>query len=384
MARPRRENGAGTEPKQGANGRWWLKVSYRDPETDDLERTTIRGASQGEVLSKKKEFLRSIEAGVKPKAKKMTLQEWLDTWLEVNKISSVSGKSYIIYQTIIDNHIKDTALGKKDIDKVKRVDIQRFINEKGETVAPSYIGQIKAVLADALNVAELDHLILRNPCKKIKLPQVEKEEIHPLNQEEVKKLLDTGGSGSALYNIIFFTLHTGVRRGEVCGIRWTDIDFKNKRIEIKQQAKVDRTHDKKPYLGKLKTKSSYRTIPIGNRLIEVLKWHQAQQNRLKNDLGEAYNDLDLVFCEPDGNITYPNTLDSRFTRLMAKTPIERRTFHQLRHTFASVAISQGLNIKAISKILGHAKTSITLDVYGHLLPGDAETVTQAVAAYYGV
>ncbi|MDR7865783.1 MAG: tyrosine-type recombinase/integrase [Sporomusaceae bacterium] len=377
----RRENGAGTEPKQDANGRWWLKISYRDPDTDDLKRTTIRGAGQNEVLAKKKDFLKSIDLGVKPNVKKQNLLDWLNTWLEVNKKGSVSVKSHTIYKTIIECHVKGSALGKMSLDKVRRADVQKFLNEKGEKVAPRYLGQIKIVLADAFNVAEMDKLILHNPCKKLKLPQVEKEEINPLNQEEIKILLNTAGAGGLMYNIIYLTLHTGMRRGEVLGLKWADVDFKKKRITVRQQAKVEA---RRVLLGCLKTKSSYRTIPIGVRLIEVLKWHKAQQDKLKKDLGDAYNDLGLVFCEPDGNISTPNVVGTRYSRIMDKAAIPKRTFHQLRHTFASVAISQGLNIKAISAVLGHEKTSTTLDIYGHLLPGDTESITQAVAAYYGL
>lgn len=382
----RRENGAGTEPKQDANGRWWLKISYRDPDTGDLKRTTIRGASQGEVINKRKDFYKSIDAGVKPVRKKLTLQDWLDTWLEVNKKGVVTNKSYVIYKTVVNTHIKDSKLGAMTLDKIKRVDVQRFLNEKGKKVAPSYLAQIKVVLADAFNIAEIDRLIMVTPCKNIKLPQVEQKEVNPLSQDEIKLLLDTAGPGSLMYNIIFLTLHTGMRLGEVCGLKWADIDYKHKRISVKQQAKVDDTGDgeRKLILGPLKTKASYRTIPIGNRVIEVLKWHTAQQGRLIGEFGDSYNDLGLVFCEPEGNIITPNTIGTRFSRIMDRTPIEKRTFHQLRHTFASVAISQGLNIKAISAVLGHEKTSTTLDIYGHLLPGDTETITQAVAAYFAL
>jgi integrase len=377
----RRENGAGTEPKQAANGRWWLKISYHDPDTDELKRTTIRGTSQGDVLAKKKDFLKSIDLGVKPNAKKLTLQEWMDTWLEVNKKGSVSVKSYTIYKTIVDLHIKGTTVGKMSLDKVRRADLQKFMNEKGEKVAPSYLDKIRVVISDAFNVAEMDKMILSSPCKKLKLPQIEKEEINPLNQDEIKILLDTAGAGSFMYNVIFLALHTGMRRGEVLGLKWADVDFKKKQITVRQQAKVEAGH---VVLGSLKTKSSYRTIPIGTRLIEVLKWHKAQQEKLKKDLGDAYNKLDLVFSEPTGDVIHPNTVGSRFCRIMDKAPIPYRTIHQLRHTFASVAISQGLNIKAISAVLGHEKTSTTLDIYGHLLPGDTESITQAVAAYYGL
>jgi len=380
----RRENGAGTEPKQGTNGRWWLKVSYHDPNTDDLKRTTIRGASQGEVIAKKKELFKRIEAGVNPAKKGTTFQEWLDTWLEVNKQNVVTGKTYTIYKTIVDHHVKGTKLGKMLLEKIKRADLQKYFNEKCADISPTYLSSIKVLIADALNVAELDSMIMKNPCKNLKLPPVVKEEINPLNPGEIKILLDAAGAGSMLYNIVFCALHTGMRRGEICGLRWQDIDFNKKHITVRQQAKTDPTKEEWLILGTLKTSAAYRTIPMDKRLTEVLKWHQAKQNKTKDEFGEAYNDLGLVFCMPAGDIIPPNTIGSRFSRLIIKSKIPKRTFHQLRHTFASVAISQGLNIKAVSAILGHEKTSTTLDIYGHLMPGDAETVIKAVAAYYGV
>lgn len=195
MAKERRENGAGTEPKQEPNGRWSLKISYRDPETDEQKRTTIRGASQGEVIAKKKEFLKNIDAGVKPNTKKITLLDWLNTWLEVNKKGNVSNKTYTIYKTIVDNHITGTPLAKIALDKVKRADLQKFLNEKAKAIAPSYLAHVKIVLADALNVAEIDQLILRSPCKKLKLPKVEDKEINPFSPEEIKLLLAAAEPG---------------------------------------------------------------------------------------------------------------------------------------------------------------------------------------------
>jgi len=380
----RRENGAGTEPKQGTNGRWFMQVSYKDPETGDLKRTTVRGESQAEIKSKVKNLIRKTEAGISLKSKGVTFQEWLDTWLEVNKKNVVTGRSYYIYKNIVDKHIKETKLGKMPLEKVKRADLQKYFNEKSAELSPKYLETIKVVISDALNVAELDSMILKSPCKNIKLPAVVKEEINPLNIDEVKLLLDTAGTGSLFYNVLICALYTGMRRGEICGLRWQDIDFNKKQIAVKQQAKEDPTKENSLILGTLKTPAAYRTIPMDNRLMAVLKWYQAQQNKAKGNLGKAYNDLGLVFSKPTGDIMSPNVVSQRFHRLIVKTGIPKRTFHQVRHTFASVAISQGLSIQAVSKILGHEKTSITFDIYGHLMTGDAETVVKVVAAYYGI
>lgn len=176
-----------------------------------------------------------------------------------------------------------------------------------------------------------------------------------------------------------------MRRGEVLGLRWPDIDFKKNLIAIRQQAKIDPLAEKdKLILGSLKTDSSYRTIPIGHGLVVILKQQKIQRAREKMTLGDAYSDNKLVFAKADGNIVPPNTLGTWFDRLMDKIAMPKRNFHQLRHTFVSVAISQGQNIKAISAVIGHSKISTTLDEYGHLLPGDAEGVVQAVAEYYSL
>ena len=379
----RRENGAGTEPKQEANGRWSLKISYRDVNTDEPKRTTIRGASQGEVLQKKKDFIKNIEAGVKPNQKKITFQEWLNKWLEANKKISVSNPTYSGYKIIVDKHITGTALGKMLLDKVKRADLQQYFNEKAKEVAASYLALIKVVLSDALNVAELDQLILKSPCKSIKLPKIQKEEINPLTQNEINLLLDAAGSGSYLYAVIFFALRTGMRLGEVAGVRWADIDFKKKGITVRQQSKADPTGGEKHVLGTLKTPSAYRNVPLDSRLADVLKWHQRRQDKLKADLSvDSYNPLGLVFCKDDGELIQSHSLGKKFARLMDTVDIPKRTFHDLRHTFASVAICQGLSIKAVSKVLGHSKPSITLDIYSHCMPGDEESIVVAVAGYY--
>ena len=385
MAKARRENGAGTEPKQEVNGRWSLQISYRDVETDEPKRTTIRGASQGEVLEKKKAFLKAIASGVKPNNKKTTLLDWLNTWLEVNKKSAVADRTYFGLRNIIIKHITGSDLSKISLDKVKRVDIQKFLNEKAGSVAPGFLLNIKLVLSDALNVAEIDSLIVKTPCKNIKLPKVEVKKINPLSREEVTVLLNIAGTGTMLYVIIFLALRTGMRIGEVLGIRWEDIDFKKKVITVRQQAKIEPTKEKleeRLILGTLKTDSSYRTIPLDTKLAEELKRYKTEQAKGKLLMGESYKKLNLVFAEADGSIVSPQTIKSRFSSIMNKTGIPRRTFHELRHTFASVAISQGISINAISKTLGHSKTSTTLDVYGHLLPGDIESVIHAVATFY--
>ena len=377
----RRENGAGTRPKQGGNGRWYQQISFVNPETDEPDRTTIRGATEGEVKQKAKDFLKAIENGVKPSIKKLLFQDWLVTWLEVNKKNSVESGSFALYERIVNNHIKGSTLGKLELGKVKRADIQKFINSKAEKLGAGYITLMKVVISDSLKVAEMDKQILVSTCKGIKLPKIGKKDVTPLTTDNVKKLLAVAEPGTTLYSIIFMALRTGMRRGEIAGLQWDCIDFTAGTITIKQQAKYDGTL-KNVVLGKTKTETSNRVIPLEKTLAEVLKSHKAKQAQEKLLAGEAYQNNKMVFAEPDGSIIVPTNISQRFKKITKIAEIPQFTFHDLRHTFASIAISRGLSIKTVSTMLGHAKINMTLDTYGHLLPGDMEAVIDAVAAFY--
>lgn len=383
MARTRRENGAGTKPEQLENGRWRQLISYRDVETDELKRTTIRGATEKEVKAKVKDFLKTVAAGVKPNQKKITLYDWMLTWLEVNKKNVVSLATYNSYENIVMNHVKDTQLGKMQIDKIKRADIQKFINDKINELAVGSLKLIKMILSDALKVAELDNLIAKNPCKAIKLPKDKTEKVNPLNNEEITLLLDAAGAGTFIYTVIQFGLRTGARVGEIAGLTWDNVDFQAKIITICQQAKYGNRDGAKIHeLGTCKTESSNRKIPLDVTLADVLRWHKRRQEKLAAEIGEGYNPLNLVFPSDDGKLMIPQTISERFSAIIAKLPIPKRSIHDLRHTFASVAISQGLSIRAASAILGHSKASITLDIYSHCMPGDEASIINAVSEFY--
>ncbi len=382
MARTRRENGAGTKPQQEPNGRWKQVISYRDVDTDKPKRTTVRGATEKEVKERVKDFYKTIAAGVKPNQKKTTLYDWLVTWLETNKKNTVSEGSYMRYDNVVNIRVKGTALAEMQLDKIRRADIQKFFNDMAKGYAPKSLELTKVVINDALKVAEIDNLILKNPCKGIKLPKAAKGNIQPLTPEEIAILLEAAGTGSYMHTVIMFGLRTGCRVGEIAGVRWDDIDFKARKIHIRQQSKYHYKSEVKKSLGILKTGSSARTIPLDSKLAECLKWHARRQDKLKIEISDAYNPLNLVFPDEMGEILNPTTLSGRFSRIMKKLEIPKRTIHDLRHTFASAAICQGLSIKAISSILGHSKPSITLDVYSHLMPGDEETIVAAVGGYY--
>lgn len=261
---------------------------------------------------------------------------------------------------------------------LQRIQIQDFFNDIHDLKGGS-LKLLRAVLVNGLKAAVTDGYLIKSPALDIKLPPVQRKNVKPLTREELKHLLVTT-KDDLLRGIIYVAAYTGMRSGELIGLRWQDVDLKNGSLHVEQGVKYDR--EKKQWIvGLLKTPNARRVIPVGKGVQAELKRQKARQKMEQNAYGTAYIETGLVFTPPGGGILPLTTLRSRFSRLIEKSNIERRTFHDLRHTFASIAISQKVNIKALSTVMGHANINITLDTYGHLLNGDAASITRAVADY---
>ncbi|CVK18773.1 tyrosine-type recombinase/integrase [Sporomusa sphaeroides] len=377
MAKERRENGAGTKPKQLANGKWWKKISYTD-NYGNKGRKNIYGNSEAECKANEKTFLKDIADGIKATTDIKTLGQWLTKWLVVYKKPPISEiTTYAAYEHQINQHIIPE-LGNTQLKKLQRVHIQEFFNKKGEKLSPSTLKLIKAVLNDALNMAMVDGYITKNPLVKIALPAAAAKKIKPLVKDEIVKLLKAA-EGSPFYTIIYLAIHTGARKGELAALKWDNVDFKSKRIHIQHSVKHDRAN-RKYIIGSTKTDCS-RFIPIHDTVIAELKRHKAKQAAAQLELGDVYEKNNLVFAKPAGEILSLTVLASKFNDIVKESGIERRTFHDLRHTFASICISRKENIKALAEYLGHSDVGITYNTYGHLMPGDKENIANAITAY---
>lgn len=172
--------------------------------------------------------------------------------------------------------------------------------------------------------------------------------------------------GQRLAPAFVLAAHTGMRRGEIAGLRWADVDLPAKLIHVRQAA-VAVNYELR--LSDVKTAHGRRTIDVNNDVVRALTiWRRVQaEERLL--LGADYADLDLVFARPDGSPTHPEVISRTFERLVARSDIARIRFHDVRHTHASLLLKAGVPIKVVSERLGHATASFTLDVYGWVLPG---------------
>jgi integrase len=181
--------------------------------------------------------------------------------------------------------------------------------------------------------------------------------------------------GKSRYSIVFLlAIYTGMRQGELLGLRWSDIDFEKRTIHIQQTL----SHDGKELRPHAKTKSSIRSVAISQETISALKKHRNLIKQEKMFLGSEYRDHDLVICTSLGTPVNPRHINKVWDHFLKKIDVPKITFHDLRHTHASLLLKQGTHPKIVSERLGHSSIQMTLDTYSHLLPNMQETAAQGL------
>lgn len=213
-------------------------------------------------------------------------------------------------------------------------------------------------------------MIKYNPASAIEAPKPKKAKIKYLNKEELNYLLKTAESYNKwMYFFIKFTSFTGMRRGEVLGLSWADVELHNKIIRV-QQTLVQKSGEGSIIKETPKTNSSRRSITIENNIIDMLKTIRKIQNERQLLLGKKYNtNHNLVFCKQNGERYYPSTVDRKFKKVLKKTKLNPKlNIHSLRHTHATLLLKAGVNPKIVQERLGHSSIRETLDTYSHVIP----------------
>ncbi len=202
-------------------------------------------------------------------------------------------------------------------------------------------------------------------------------EVHPLSAPEARVLLEAARD-NRLEALYVLAVHTGMRRGELLGLKWEDVDLDSSTIRVRRTlTRVE--NGRRLALGEPKTKKSRRTVRLTPRAVEALRCHRARQAEEKLKTGGIYEDQGLVFAGEVGNLINPSNLRQRsFAPLLRRAGLPQITFHDLRHTCASLLFQRNVHPKFVQELLGHASVAITLDTYSHMLPGMGGEAADAI------
>ncbi len=350
-------------------------------------RKTVLGRSKAEAVEKANEAKVNVATRqITPanSGKAMLLSEFLMQWIETVIKPNHSEKTYDNYRRQCKNHIIP-ALGGIRIDRITPMNVQAFLAllaekkcmlqvkklpetgvavQKPKEDAPKTLSKrsqfgIMAILGSALSKAVVWGLISRNPCAVVEKPKVPKHIAPHWDADEARRFLAeaAGDRFSALYQV---ALHTGLRFGEVLGLYWEQIDLKAGTVSVAQQVReVAGTHT----IAAPK-QSSVRTIPVPRSVIAALIQHREKL------LAEGLAGALWVFPDQKGGpLRQSNVLRRSFNPIVARAKVRRITFHGLRHSFASLLLANGIDIRTVSELLGHADPAMTLRVYAHAMPG---------------
>jgi integrase len=273
------------------------------------------------------------------------------------------------YESQVRNHIIPT-IGHLRLNELQTSHLQKLYNDKhaGGLSARS-VKYIHTVIHGALSQAQDEGKILRNPAKHAKVPKQEKKDIQYFNSETVGKFLNAA-HGTDYFPAYYLELATGLRRGELLALRWKDVDLEKGAVTVNQG--LVRTREGLIF-QEPKTKLANRTINIPVEVVGVLKMYQSRWKVMKDGAGEAWinfdkdnpdnHENDLLFCNKLGKPLDPRSFTHHFERLLKKAGLPKVTFHGLRHTFATMSLQEGVDIRTTQENLGHHSAAFTLDVY---------------------
>ena len=360
----RRANGEGNIRKR-KDGRWEGRYTVgRDPETGKSTIKNVLGKTQAEVKEKLKKAIEENVGIDYGKAKTYTVGSWLEVWMENYAKIKLRPSTYKTSQGFLKNHIKPQ-IGSIPLADLTSLGLQRFYKhlldggrvdrieakKKPKGLAPKTVRNIHQMIGSAYNLAIEQKLVTRNPAQGCALPKVEHKEMKTLTADQLSAFFREARD-SGVFALYYIDLTTGLRRGELLGLKWLDIDLEKGDLRVQRQiGRIDGKIIEMP----LKTKNAYRTLPLSADAINVL-----MQQRRKTGNSE------WVFLSPTGGPMSPDSVLHMLHRILKRAGLPKVRFHDLRHTFATLALQNGVDIKTVSGMLGHFSAGFTLDTYAHV------------------
>jgi integrase len=368
MTRKRgRGNGDGdVYPRKNKEGK---VTSYRGAYVGpDGKRRYVSGRTKEGARKALREARSNSDVGLVFDAGALTVGAYLDRWLVDSVRDTVRQRTYERYESIVRVHIKPS-IGRVKLKALTPAHARTLYRQKLDAgLSPRTVNYIHVTLHKALSQAMGDGLVPRNAAQ-VKAPRPAKPEIRPLPPDQARKLIATAYATGDRYAALYvLALHTGLRKGEMLGLRWDDLDLDaaTPTLQVRRTLSETRTGHK----FELPKSGKGRSIKLSRKAVEALRSHRARQAEEKPRLGSLWQEGGLVFPTMTGSTTSGTNLLGRYFRPLLKcAELPAIRLHDLRHTCATVLLMAGKHPKYVQELLGHASISITLDTYSHVIEG---------------
>jgi integrase len=363
---------------------WCYRVDVGAPGGQRRQRSKEGFATKSEALAAMAKLQGDVEGGSYVAQSRQLVSRYLATWLAGVDVRASTASSYALAVRRLLPHIGDLPLQGLTRAHVKAAYLA--IGEAGSTnggkLKSKTVHNCHLALSRALSAAVEDRLLTFNPAQAAHRLSGDRVEMKTWLKTELKAFLESV-SDLPIFALLRLAASTGMRRGELLGLRWRDLDMDAARLSVRQQvARIRRpgTTEVEWGFGPPKTKAGKRSIALDRVTVAALQSRRAAWAAEKLQAADVYEDHDLVFCRPDGRYLDPDVVSQRFERLVAKSGQPRIRLHDLRHTHATLGLAAGIHPKVMQERLGHSSIAVTLDLYSHAIPALGAAAADRIAA----
>ncbi|MGP4083308.1 tyrosine-type recombinase/integrase [Streptomyces sp. KR55] len=356
--RKRNPNGAGSI-WQRKDGRFEARVYVPQPD-GTRKRKTVYGATWEECDEKRQELVRRDRQGIPTPSRSAKLSEWLPYWLEEHIRPNRKRTTYVKYEMHVRLYLVPF-LGSRRLESLTTANVRRMISEVTAQASAATAKEAHRVLRTALTAACREELISRNVVQLVPAPRVEPRELRPWSLDETLTFLETART-DPLYPAFVLAVALGLRRGEILGLQWRDVDLDRRTLTVRTTL---HRGGKELYLDTTKNRRA-RVIPVPLMCVAPLRWQRLRQAERKAAAGADWHESDHVFTTRSGRPVEPRNLYRSFLRIASSAGLPQVRLHDTRHGCASLLFAAGVAPRTVMEILGHSQIAVTMNVYTHV------------------
>ncbi len=368
--------------RQRSKGSWEITVDIgQDPATGKRLRhfESVKGTKK-DAQRRLYELLHTLEQGAYVRPSRLTVTQFLGEWLRDYARPNTAPRTCERYEEIVRVHLIP-ALGSFPLLALQPRDIQKYYAQALETGRRDGKGGLSAltvhkhhrILYESLRYGVRQGILVRNPADAVTPPHGQSKKPAMVGANSVQLILEAAKE-TPYYALFFTSAYTGLRRGELLGLRWGDIDLEKATLSVIQT--LQQLRNGEYIFREPKSKRGRRQIALSPSLAIMLWDHQIKQGYARKELGKFLTPTDLVFSHPDSKPFRPNSITRAFKVIAESVGLKGARLHDLRHAHATILLQQGVHPKIVQERLGHSTVATTLDIYSHVLPGLQEAAAR--------